>query len=190
MKVGILALQGAFTAHGEILSSLGAAPIEVRSPTQLEEVDRLIIPGGESTTMSKLAVTYGLIEPLGEFLRAGRPVFGTCAGAIFLSNQIEDGRDDQRCLNGIDISVRRNAFGTQRESFEIDLEIPAIGNDPFHAVFIRAPEIAEMGEHVEVLADVDGSPALVRSGEVLVSTFHPELSGDARLHELFLEQQT
>lgn len=196
MKVGILALQGAFAAHAEVLNSLGAAPLEIRQPAQLDDVDALVLPGGESTTVSKLAEANGFLEPLRDFLASGRPTLGTCAGAILLASEIQDGRPDQHCLGAVDMVVRRNAFGTQRESFETDLLVEDLVEDPpgvmrpgeLHAVFIRAPQIVSVGSGVEVLASLDGSPTLVRSQSVLVSTFHPELSGDSRLHEMFLNQ--
>jgi pyridoxal 5'-phosphate synthase pdxT subunit len=191
MKVGVLALQGAFGLHVRTLEDLGAAAVEVRTPDQLDDLDRLVVPGGESTTMSMLAERFELIEPLSRFCASGRPVFGTCAGAILLSSEILDGRDDQRCLGAIDISVRRNGFGRQIDSFEADVEVPALvsaglGERPFHAVCIRAPVIERTGPGVEVLATVDDRPALVRSGAIMVAIFHPELAGDTRLHELFL----
>ncbi|MBS1838104.1 MAG: pyridoxal 5'-phosphate synthase glutaminase subunit PdxT, partial [Actinobacteria bacterium] len=179
VTVGVLALQGAFELHARALESLGAATLEVRRPEQLDLVDRLVVPGGESTTMSMLAERGGLIEPLREFCTSGRPVLGTCAGAILLASEILDGRDDQRCLSAIDLSVRRNGFGRQVDSFEIDVEVPALaaaglGAPTFHAVCIRAPVIERCGPEVEVLADVDGAPALVRSGAIMVAIFHPE----------------
>jgi len=186
LKVGVLALQGAFAAHVRILESLGCAAHEVRTPEQLDESDRLVVPGGESTTMSLMAQRSGLVDPLGDFVASGRPVFGTCAGAILLASEIADGRDDQVCLGALDISVRRNAFGTQVDSFEVDLPVAGIDGEPFHAVCIRAPRIDRVGADVEVLASIEGSPALVRSGSVMAATFHPELAGDSRLHELFL----
>ena len=191
MKVGVLALQGAFRLHSEVLESLDVATTEVRRPEQLDDIDRLVVPGGESTTMSMLAERGGLLEPLRAFIGSGRPVLGTCAGAILLSAEILDGRPDQHCLGAIDVSVRRNAFGRQVDSFEIDLRIPALdevglGTEPFHAVCIRAPVIERVGRDVEVLASIDGSPALVRSGAIMVAIFHPELAGDRRLHELFV----
>lgn len=191
MKVGVLALQGAFELHVRALESIGAACVEVRRPEQLDEVDRLVVPGGESTTMSMLAERGGLIEPLQAYCASGRGVLGTCAGAILLGSEIVDGRADQRCLGAIDISVRRNGFGRQVDSFEVDVDVPALaaaglGSEPFHAVCIRAPVIERSGEGVEVLALVDGRPALVRSGAIMVAIFHPELAGDVRLHELFL----
>ena len=191
MKVGVLALQGAFALHAQVLESLGAAATLVRTPEQLDDVDRLVVPGGESTTMSMLAERGGLLEPLRDFATSGRPVLGTCAGAILLSSEILDGRDDQHCLSAIDVSVRRNGFGRQIDSFEIDVAVPALaaaglGDDPFHAVCIRAPVIERVGPDCEVLASIDGNPALVRSGAIMVAIFHPELAGDRRLHELFI----
>ena len=191
MKVGVLALQGAFALHAEVLESLGAATTLVRRPEQLDDVDRLVVPGGESTTMSMLAERGGLLEPLRDFATSGRPVFGTCAGAILLSSEILDGRADQHCLSAVDISVRRNGFGRQIDSFEIDVAVPALdeaglGDRPFHAVCIRAPVIERVGAGCEVLATIDGNPALVRSGAIMVAIFHPELAGDRRLHELFI----
>jgi 5'-phosphate synthase pdxT subunit len=191
VKVGVLALQGAFALHAQVLESLGAATTLVRRPEQLDDVDRLVVPGGESTTMSMLAERGGLLEPLRQFVRSGRPVFGTCAGAILLSSEILDGRPDQQCLSAIDISVRRNGFGRQIDSFEIDVEVPALaaaglGDERFHAVCIRAPVIERVGPNCEVMATIDGNPALVRSGAIMVAIFHPELAGDGRLHELFI----
>jgi 5'-phosphate synthase pdxT subunit len=187
VKVGVLALQGAFAAHIDVLHSLDVAAFEVRTPQQLADADALVIPGGESTTMSMMAERSGLLEPLAEAVADGRCVLGTCAGAILLSSEILDGRADQRCLGAIDISVRRNAYGRQVESFEADLDIAELGPPPFRAVCIRAPRIEAVGEGVEVWASLDGSPALVRSGAVVVATFHPELSGDPRLHDRFLQ---
>lgn len=191
MTVGILALQGAFRLHAEVLGSLGVRTVEVRRPEQLDDVERLVVPGGESTTMSMLAERGGILGSLGEFCASGRAVFGTCAGAILLGSEILDGRPDQRCVGAIDISVRRNGFGRQVDSFETDVDVPVLtssglGGGPFHAVCIRAPVIERCGPEVEVLATVDGGPALVRCGAIMVATFHPELAGDRRLHELFL----
>lgn len=187
----MLALQGAFSLHAQVLESLGVDTVEVRLPAQLDDIERLIVPGGESTTMSMLAERFELLEPLRAFAQSGRAVFGTCAGAILLCSEIIDGRADQHCLGAIDVSVRRNGFGRQVDSFEIDLDIPALaaaglGDAPFDAVCIRAPVIERVGDDVEVLATVDGSPALVRSGAIMVAIFHPELAGDRRLHELFV----
>jgi 5'-phosphate synthase pdxT subunit len=184
-RVGILALQGAVRPHAEALADIGAEPVEVRLPRQLDALDALVIPGGESTTMSFLLDSSGLRAPLAAWLRSDRPVLGTCAGMILLASEVLDGRDDQQSFGVIDLSVRRNAFGRQRDSFEADLDVRGIGG-PFHAVFIRAPFVVRTGKDVEVLAEVDGHPVLCRSGPVLVSSFHPELGHDRRLHALFL----
>lgn len=189
MTTGILALQGAFALHEQILNSLGEATVQVRRPEHLNGLDRLVVPGGESTTVSMLAERSGLIEPLREFASSGRGVLGTCAGAILLSSQVLDGRADQRCLAAIDVTTRRNGFGRQVHSFSEDIAIPALGADPFRAVCIRAPVIESVGDGVEVLAEVDGRPALARHGAIMVSIFHPELAGDHRLHEFFLGAQ-
>jgi pyridoxal 5'-phosphate synthase pdxT subunit len=189
--VGVLALQGDVRNHLRVLADLGASPAEVRTPADLESVDALILPGGESTTMSVLLVTSGLLEPLRGRLAAGMPAFGTCAGLILLAHEIIDGRPDQERLDAIDIAVRRNAFGRQIDSFETDLTIDGIEGDPLHAVFIRAPVVERTGPGVEVLAAIDterGSlPVVCRQGPVLVAAFHPELAGDNRLHEVFLQ---
>lgn len=186
MKVGVLALQGAFAAHAACLRALGAEPREVRTPSELAEVDALVLPGGESTTMSMLLESSGLFDPLAERLADGLPALGTCAGMILLGTEILDGRPDQRCLGAVDISVRRNAFGRQVDSFEADLDLVELGDGPFRAVFIRAPFVERAGDAVDVLATVDGHPVLCRQGEVLVAAFHPELSQDLRLHDHFL----
>lgn len=185
MKVGLLALQGAVGAHADALAELGAATVEVRTPEHLADVDALVVPGGESTTMSKLLETSGLAGPLADRLAGGLPALGTCAGMIVLARSVLDGRADQRSLAALDITVRRNAFGRQIDSFEIDLAVAGL-HDPFHGVFIRAPFVEEVGPDVEVLATVDGHPVLCRSGPVLVAAFHPELTPDRRIHELFL----
>ncbi len=182
MKVGVLALQGAFAAHAACLRALGAEPREVRTPAGLDEVDALVLPGGESTTMSMLLESSGLFDPLAERLADGLPTFGTCAGMILLGTEILDGRADQRCFGAVDISVRRNAFGRQVDSFEADLP-----GERFRAVFIRAPFVERAGDAVEVLATVDGHPVLCRQGRVTVAAFHPELSDDLRLHHHFLK---
>ncbi|MFM7063906.1 MAG: pyridoxal 5'-phosphate synthase glutaminase subunit PdxT [Actinomycetes bacterium] len=185
MKVGVLALQGAFAAHVRVLERLGAAATEVRSAAQLAEVDALVLPGGESTTISMIAQRVGLWVPLGEFVRSGRPVLGTCAGLILLSAEVLDGRDDQVSLGALDVAVRRNAFGRQLASFETDVPVEGL-DGPFRAVCIRAPAVERLGDGVEVLAEVDGHPALVRQGAMMGAIFHPELADDPRLHELFL----
>ncbi|MBI2709991.1 MAG: pyridoxal 5'-phosphate synthase glutaminase subunit PdxT [Actinobacteria bacterium] len=188
IKVGVLALQGAVAAHARALSESGATPVDVRTPDDLASVDALVIPGGESTTISMLLESSGLREPLAERLGAGMPAFGTCAGMIVLASDVLDGRPDQRSLAAIDLVVRRNAFGRQRDSFEADLAVDGFDDRPFHAVFIRAPVVERAGAGVEVLATVAGRPVLARSGPVLVSAFHPELTPDRRLHQYFLEE--
>ncbi len=183
MNVGVLALQGDFLEHKGMLRGLGAQPVEVRLPGQLDGLDALIIPGGESTTIGKLAVSYGLLEPLREFARQ-KPVWGTCAGMIMLARDI--GRD-QPLLGLMNITVNRNAFGRQVDSFETDLDVPALGPEPFRALFIRAPLVTAVGDGVEVLARLDGSSIVaVRQGHWLATAFHPELTGDSRFHRYFL----
>ena len=186
MMVGVLALQGAFARHCEVLTALGAAPLEVRTPVDLEAVDAMVMPGGESTTMSMLLDSSGLRTPLAGRMADGLPVLGTCAGMILLAVRVTDGRPDQRSFAAIDIDVRRNGYGRQVDSFED--EFPVAGLDgPFHGVFIRAPVVERVGPTVEVLARVDTIPVLCREGSVLVSSFHPEMSGDGRIHERFLD---
>lgn len=183
--VGVLALQGAFAAHAAILESLGTDTVEVRTVEQLESVDALVIPGGESTTMSMLLDRSGMLEPLRRRLADGLPAFGTCAGLILLAAEIRDGRDDQHALGMIDLTVARNGYGRQIDSFESDLDVVGL-DGPFHAVFIRAPRVERAGDGVEVLASVDGDPVLCRQGSVLVAGFHPELSGDDRIHRQWI----
>jgi 5'-phosphate synthase pdxT subunit len=184
-------LQGDVREHAEALGALGVEPLAVRTAADLESAEMLVIPGGESTAISMLLDSAGLIEPLRARLAGGMPAFGTCAGMILLADQILDGRPDQHRLAAIDITVRRNAFGRQVQSFETDLDVDGL-DQPFHGVFIRAPAVERVGDGVEVLASVpaaDGTlrPVLCRQGPVLVAAFHPELSGDPRLHQLFLE---
>ncbi|MEY2569483.1 MAG: pyridoxal 5-phosphate synthase pdxT subunit [Actinomycetota bacterium] len=187
MKVGILALQGAVTEHAQTLTELGADPVEIRRPQDLAGIDAIVMPGGESTTMSMLLESSGLFEPLSEQLRHGLPALGTCAGLILLATDVLDGRPDQRSFGVLDVAVRRNAFGRQVDSFEAALDVTELAGGPFPAVFIRAPVVERTGEGVEVLATVDGLPVLVRHGPVLAAAFHPELSGDLRLHQLFVK---
>ena len=183
MQVGVLALQGAFAAHSDCLTSIGVQSIEVRNPEQLSSVEALLMPGGESSTMSQLLESSGLFDPIAARIADGMPVFGTCAGMILLASEILDGRSDQRSFSAIDISVRRNAFGRQVDSFEATVN-SSVGD--FHGVFIRAPRIERVGENVEVLGSINDEPVLVRQGNVLAASFHPELSNDARLHEYFV----
>jgi pyridoxal 5'-phosphate synthase pdxT subunit len=188
VKVGVLALQGASARHVAMLARLDARPVAVRTPADLESVDALVLPGGESTTMSMLLESSGLFPAIADRLAGGMPAFGTCAGMILLGTDILDGRADQRCFGAIDIGVRRNAFGRQVDSFEADLAVDGLDDAPVHAVFIRAPVVETVGDDVDVLATVDGRPVLCRRGRVLVAAFHPELGRDSRLHELFLDE--
>jgi 5'-phosphate synthase pdxT subunit len=174
VRVGILALQGDFEAHGKMVKELGGDPVEVRTPEQLEGLEALIIPGGESTTMTLGIEREGLAEPLREFVRSGKPTLGTCAGLIML---------DRDHLDLLDVSARRNAFGRQRQSFEADLSIKDFNGGPLRAVFIRAPWIEETGEGVEVLAEIDGHPVAVRQDNILAVAFHPEIAADKRIHQ-------
>jgi 5'-phosphate synthase pdxT subunit len=187
VKVGILALQGAVREHAQVLAELSAEPVEVRTPQDLAGIDALVMPGGESTTMSMLLESSGLFGPLLQELQHGLPVFGTCAGMILLATDVLDGRPDQRSFGVLDAAVRRNAFGRQVDSFEADLDVEGLPGGAFRAVFIRAPVVERTGEGVEVLATVDGAPVLCRQGPVLAAAFHPELSGDFRLHQLFVK---
>lgn len=184
--IGVLALQGAFAAHLDLLSSLDVVGRPVRLPSDLDGLDGLILPGGESTTMSNLLRSYDLLGPLKEFISAGHPVFGTCAGMILLSDRILDGRADQIALKSIDIVVRRNGYGRQVDSFETDIDVDGF-DSAFHAVFIRAPRIEEVGPDVDVLARHEGVPVLVRQGTVMAASFHPELTNDDRIHRLFAD---
>lgn len=188
--VGVLALQGAFAVHEQRLRECAVAARQVRTPDDLARVDALVMPGGESTTMSKLLTTSGLFDVLASRIEDGMPVFGTCAGMILLATDVLDGRPDQRSFGAIDIAVRRNGYGRQVDSFEADLDVPSVGERPFHGVFIRAPKVERVGEGVEVLAEHQGVPVLLRRGRVSVASFHPELSGDARLHRSFIDTLT
>lgn len=188
-KIGVLALQGEVGRHATALCELGVDVVAVKREEDLAAVDALVIPGGESTTMSMLLESSGLFEPLAARLRDGMPAFGTCAGMILLADDVLDGRPDQRFFHAIDISVRRNAFGRQVDSFETGLSVEGVErpDEPVDAVFIRAPFVERAGDGVDVLATVDGHPVLCRQGRVLVSSFHPELSDDLRVHQLFLD---
>ena len=187
-KVGVLALQGPARLHARALAELGAEPVEVRTPAHLVGVDALVIPGGESTTLSLLLDSSGLRGALEDRVADGLPVLGTCAGMIMCAAAVLGGQVDQHSLGIVDIDVRRNAFGRQRDSFEADLDVEGLPGGPFPAVFIRAPVVARSGPGVEVLARLAEGPVLCRSGAVVVAAFHPELGGDLRLHQSFLER--
>ncbi len=183
--IGVLALQGAFDAHVQHLNALDVDVRLIKTEADLEEIDGLVIPGGESTTMSNLLVASGLGKTLTQKIDNGFPVFGTCAGMIMMANSIVDGRPDQIVLNAMDIQVRRNGYGRQNDSFEQDIDIASF-DVPFHALFIRAPIIEKLANDVEVLSTVNGHPVLVRQGSALASSFHPELVADFRVHEIFV----
>ncbi|WP_129662525.1 pyridoxal 5'-phosphate synthase glutaminase subunit PdxT [Phytoactinopolyspora endophytica] len=209
--VGVLALQGDVREHRRILESLGATTVAVRTADELDSVDGLVIPGGESTTMWRLARSFGLLEPLRKRVHTGLPAFGSCAGMIMLADRVEDGAEGQETIGGLDITVRRNAFGRQVDSFEAELDFPAVGDPPLTAVFIRAPWVEHVGGQVEVLARVKssagstaantaagaavspepsgsaGTIVAVRAGGLLATSFHPELTADSRIHALFLK---
>jgi len=188
LKVGVLALQGAFASHIATFASLGVETLEVRTPHDLEIADRLVIPGGESTTISMLLDSNGMRAPIEACIAQGMPVFGTCAGMIVLAKEVLDGRDDQTPLGAIDITVRRNAFGRQLDSFESDIEVLGF-EQPFPSIFIRAPIVETAGTGVKVYAKVDGKIVLCGTESVLVTSFHPELSKDGRIHEMFLSME-
>lgn len=189
MKIGVMALQGAFIEHRRVLEHLGAEAVEVRLPAQLTNLDGIIVPGGESTTMSRLMAAYGLLQPLRDLAREGMPIMGTCAGMILLAKSVPG--FVLPTLGLMDITVRRNAFGSQVDSFEADLDLPALGPPPFHAVFIRAPLIEEAGADVEVLGRLPGTAGAAtvaaRQGHLLAVAFHPELTSDSRVHRYFLD---
>ena len=186
-RVGVLALQGDFREHLAVLAQLGAEGVPVRRETDLESIDGLIIPGGESSVMDKLSRLFGLADPLKAAVASGLPVYGTCAGLIMLADTVLDSITGQQSLGGFDIAVRRNAFGSQLDSFETDLDIPAVGSEPMHAVFIRAPVVETVGASVEVLATLDdGRIVAVQQDHLLGTSFHPEITGDTRFHEYFL----
>jgi 5'-phosphate synthase pdxT subunit len=189
--IGVLALQGDVREHRAMLERAGARTVAVRREEELADLDGIVLPGGESTTMSKLARTFGLFDPLAERLREGLPAFGTCAGMIMLADRIEGGVPGQETFGGLDVVVRRNAFGRQVDSFEGDLDVQGF-DDPFHAVFIRAPVVEELGTAVAVVATVASGPGMgrivtVRQASLLATSFHPEITGDPRFHELFVE---
>jgi len=185
-RIGVLAVQGAVREHVAAIREIGADPVEVRLPRDLVDLDALILPGGESTTMRRLLDTYGLREPIAALARAGAPMLGTCAGMILLAERLADG--EAPYFGMLDLEVRRNGYGRQLDSFEADLDAPTLGEPPLHGVFIRAPLVVVAGPDVEVLArDPNGNPVAVRQGRVLATAFHPELTGDRRLHRLLLQ---
>ncbi|MDA2813749.1 pyridoxal 5'-phosphate synthase glutaminase subunit PdxT [Nocardiopsis sp. RSe5-2] len=190
--IGVLALQGDTEEHLRVLRGIGATAVPVTDPGQLDQVDGLVLPGGESTTMGKLAARYGLLEPMRKRIRAGMPAYGTCAGMILLADRIIDGAQGQETVGGIDMTVRRNAFGRQTESFEGAVDIEGLEGGPVDAVFIRAPWVESTGPDVRVLGQTGeggaaGRIVAVRQGSLLATSFHPELTGDARIHRLFVD---
>ncbi len=188
-RVGVLALQGDFREHAAVLTGLGADVSLIRRPSELTGIDGLVLPGGESSVMDKLARSFDLAGPLREAITAGLPVYGTCAGLILLADRILDGITGQQSLGGLDVSVRRNAFGSQLDSFETDLSIPVLGDPPVHAVFIRAPVVEAAGPAVTPLASLpDGRMVAVEQGNLLGTSFHPEVTGDTRFHAYFLDK--
>ncbi|TQL60390.1 pyridoxal 5'-phosphate synthase glutaminase subunit PdxT [Oryzihumus leptocrescens] len=195
LRIGVLAVQGDVREHVHVLSSLGAEATGVRRPRELDEVDAIVIPGGESTTMDKLVRAFELYDPLRKRIADGMPAYGSCAGMIMLADRIADARPDQQTLGGLDMTVRRNAFGRQVDSFEEDLHMPEVvgaDGDPVRAVFIRAPWVEQVGEGVQVLATVESGPAAghivaVRQGNLLATSFHPEVTGDHRVHDYFVQ---
>lgn len=186
MKVGVLGLQGDVREHLRALEYADATPGVVKSAGDLASVDALVIPGGESTTIGKLLDRFGLLDPLRDRIRSGMPAYGTCAGMILMAKDVVGPHEVPHRLSVLDVSVQRNAYGRQVESFETDLDVDGL-DEPFHAVFIRAPVVERTGEGVEVLASWDGAPVLVRQGHVLASSFHPEITGDGRIHRMFVE---
>lgn len=186
--VGVLALQGDVREHARVLTELGAEVSLVRRPVELAAVDGLVIPGGESSVIDKLSRAFGMREPVRDAIAAGMPMYGTCAGMILLADRITDGIEGQQTFGGLDVTVRRNAFGSQVDSFETDLAVPVLGDPPVHAVFIRAPLVEEAGADVERIATLDdGRIVAVRQGSLLATAFHPEVTGEHRFHRLFLE---
>ncbi|POH67476.1 pyridoxal 5'-phosphate synthase glutaminase subunit PdxT [Cryobacterium zongtaii] len=189
MSVGVLALQGDFREHADVLRSLGSEVTLVRRPEELASVTGLVIPGGESSVMDKLTRMFGLADPLRAAVQGGMPVYGTCAGLIMLADNVLDGISGQQSIGGLDISVRRNAFGSQTASFETDLDVPALGETPVHAVFIRAPVVETIGSRATALATIaDGRCVAVEQGNLLGTSFHPEITGEYRFHEYFLQK--
>jgi pyridoxal 5'-phosphate synthase pdxT subunit len=185
-RIGVLALQGDVREHRRALTSACAEVVAVRRPAELDDLDGIVLPGGESTTMGKLLTTFELLEPLRQALAAGLPAYGSCAGMILLADRVLDGTADQVVLGGLDVTVRRNAFGRQVDSFEGDLDFAGVDGKPMHAVFIRAPWVETAGPEVEVLARAADRIVAVRQGHLLATSFHPELTGDPRVHQLFV----
>lgn len=188
MKVGVLALQGDVREHISALIACGVHPTTIRRPSELAAINALVLPGGESTTIAQLAEIFGLLEPLARRIAAGMPVYGSCAGMILLADEILDAKEGQKTFGGLDITVRRNAFGRQVDSFESDIAFNDGSTDLIRAVFIRAPWVERVGKDVEVLASVDTHPVAVRSGHLLATSFHPELTADHRIHRYFIEE--
>ncbi len=184
-RIGVLALQGDVREHLRALTAVGASPTPVRRAAELADVDGLVVPGGESTTIARLIERFGLLEPLRAAIAGGLAVFGSCAGMILLADRVVDGEDGQLTIGGLDVTVRRNAFGRQVASFETDLDVDGLGGPPVHGVFIRAPWVEECGPGVSVLARAAGRVVAVRQGRLLATSFHPELTGDDRVHSLF-----
>ncbi|MEJ1155496.1 MULTISPECIES: pyridoxal 5'-phosphate synthase glutaminase subunit PdxT [Microbacterium] len=188
-KVGVLALQGDVREHARALTDIGADVTLVRRPDELDSVNGLVIPGGESSVIDKLSRIFGMREPIRAAIAAGMPMYGTCAGLIMLADSISDGIDGQQTFGGLNVQVRRNAFGSQVDSFEVDLDVPVLGGDPVRAVFIRAPLVEEAGAGVERIAQLqDGRVVAVRQGNLLATAFHPEVTGEYRFHRLFLDR--
>lgn len=188
-RVGILALQGDFREHAIVLAELGASVSLVRTPADLDGIQGLVLPGGESSVIDKLSRIFGIAEPLRQAIAGGLPVYGTCAGMILMANEVLDAAPGQQSFGGLDVVVRRNAFGSQNESFETDLEIPELGPEPVHATFIRGPVVESVGPQARALATLaDGRVVAVQQGSLLATSFHPEMNGELRFHEYFLNQ--
>lgn len=188
-RIGVLALQGDVREHVSVLRALGIEPVEVRTASHLDSVDALVVPGGESTVIDKLSRLFDLFEPIKQRINAGMPVLGTCAGLIMLADDLADGTSDQQTFGGLDVTVRRNAFGAQVDSFETQLDIPSVSNEPIQATFIRAPIIERAGESVEILARLDDGRIVAASqGNLIGISFHPEVSGETRIHRYFLDR--